>query len=267
MHELLVLFRSVRYAGEMSPTGRGLKYRLGVFTLQGFFFFSGFPFFSFFSSSSHNTMSERKEKVSVLSTPIQGTKEQVQLLEELKSQFTITTDMLKQVATELRARMDEGLTTTGSCVPMLPSWITHHPTGQETGEYLGLELTGSVIRIYLVTFQGRGRVSTRQQKHTLSEAMKTSNINDLLDRLAEMVDQFLSFVGKSDVAVPLSLGFVLSFPLNQSSINKASVAQWTKDFDISGYKNKNIVELLQAAFHRRDIPVRVVAILNSASMY
>lgn len=212
-------------------------------------------------------MSDKKEKISVLSKPIQGTKEQVQLLEELKSQFTITTDMLKQVATELRTRMDEGLTTTGACVPMLPSWITHHPTGQETGEYLGLELTGSVIRIYLVTFQGRGRVSTRQQKHTLSEAMKTSNINDLLDRLAEMVDQFLTFVGKSDVTVPLSLGFVLSFPLTQSGINKASVAQWTKDFDISGYKNKNIVELLQAAFHRREIPVRVVAILNSASMY
>ncbi|KAI8334755.1 hexokinase-domain-containing protein [Chlamydoabsidia padenii] len=210
-------------------------------------------------------MAEKKEKVSVLSTPFQGTKEQVRLLEELKSEFTITTDMLKQIATELRTRMDEGLAKTGSCVPMLPSWITHHPTGQETGEYLGLELTGSVIRIYLVTFQGRGRVSTRQQKHTLGDDMKTSNINVLMDRLAEMVDQFLTFVGKSSSTAALSLGFVLSFPLNQTALNRASVAQWTKDFDITGYENKNIVELLQAAFHRRDIPVQVVAILNSVT--
>ncbi|ORZ18642.1 hypothetical protein BCR42DRAFT_481892 [Absidia repens] len=209
---------------------------------------------------------EGASHVSILSTPFGGTKEQVELLEELKTQFTITTDILKKVATELRSKMDDGLKTLDSCVPMLPSWITSHPTGQETGEYLGLELTGSTIRVYLVTFQGRGRVATRQQKYTMTDAMKKSNINSLLDKLAEMVDQFLSFVGKgSPSGQPLALGFVLSFPLNQTAINKASVEKWTKSFAITGYENKNISELLQGALNRKSIPVKVVAVLNGAT--
>ncbi|KAI8099022.1 hexokinase-domain-containing protein [Halteromyces radiatus] len=208
-------------------------------------------------------MSKHQEHVSILSKPFSGTQAQVDALEELRHQFTITNDMSKQIAKTLLSNMEEGLRSEDACVAMLPSWLHSHPTGQETGDYLGLELTGALIRIYFVRFQGRGRLTTRQQKYKLTDTMKTSTLAGLVDTLADIVDQFLTFLGNS-VTTPLHLGFVLSFPLHQTAINKASVAKWTKSFAITAYENKNVVELLQTALNRRSIPVHVSAIINGA---
>lgn len=86
----------------------------------------------------------------------------------------------------------------------------------------------------------------------------------MMDFLVECVDSFLSFVGKYDIRTPLALGFVLSFPLEQTAINKAVVIQWTKDFEVTGADNKNIAELLQIGFRRRHINVNVEAVVNGA---
>jgi hexokinase len=86
----------------------------------------------------------------------------------------------------------------------------------------------------------------------------------MIDFLVESVDAFLSFVGKYDIRSPLALGFVISFPLNQTAINKAYVIQWTKDFEITGAEGKNIAELLQIGFRRRHININVEAIVNGA---
>ncbi|CAO3673475.1 unnamed protein product [Rhizopus microsporus] len=86
----------------------------------------------------------------------------------------------------------------------------------------------------------------------------------MIDFLVESVDSFLSFVGKYEIKSPLALGFVLSFPLEQSALNKAVVIQWTKDFEITGANNKNIAELLQTGFKRRHININVEAVVNGA---
>ncbi|KAI8142340.1 hexokinase-domain-containing protein [Fennellomyces sp. T-0311] len=186
-------------------------------------------------------------------------------LDELIRQFELPTDKLKTVAEYLRQEMDRGLKTDKSNVPMLPSWITRHPTGQEVGEYIGLELSGSSVRIYLVTLHGKGRITTRQQKYPIHEHLKKGSINLLIDYLAVSVDSFLAFVGKSDRhEEPLALGFVISFPLHQTALNKASIMQWTKDFEVTNADNKNMVDLLQTGLRRRHIPVVVEAICNGA---
>ncbi|CAO3631033.1 unnamed protein product [Cunninghamella blakesleeana] len=46
-----------------------------------------------------------------MTRPFTGPPEQVAALNELKTQFTLTTDMLKKVAGELRIAMDSGLKT------------------------------------------------------------------------------------------------------------------------------------------------------------
>jgi hexokinase len=111
---------------------------------------------------------------------------------------------------------------------------------------------------------GKGRISTRQQKFLISDHLKRAPITDMIDFLAESVDSFLSFAGKYDIQDPLALGFVLSFPLEQTAINKATVIQWTKDFEITGADGKNIAELLQLGLKRRHIPVVVEAVINGA---
>ncbi|KAI8885943.1 hexokinase, partial [Backusella circina FSU 941] len=63
-------------------------------------------------------------------------------IEELRDHFKLSTDELKQFRDDLRSEMEMGLKAKKSHMAMLPSWICKHPTGQEIGEYLGLELSG-----------------------------------------------------------------------------------------------------------------------------
>lgn len=124
-------------------------------------------------------------------------------------------------------------------------------------------MKGASVRIYLVQLHGQGRITTRQQKYPVHDDLKKGSINALVDYLAMAVDSFLIFVGKHNVQdEPLALGFVISFPLYHVALNKASVMQWTKDFQITGADKKNIVELLQTALRRRHVPVIVEAACN-----
>ncbi|KAG0748704.1 hypothetical protein G6F57_004120 [Rhizopus arrhizus] len=193
-----------------------------------------------------------------------GTDDQHAAMEELKGHFKLTTEQLKTFRDNLIQEMNTGLQSHESNMAMLPSWIFRHPTGQETGEYLGLEISGSNVRIYLVNLHGQGRISTRQQKYVIHDHLKKGSITAMIDFLVESVDSFLNFVGKYDIKQPLALGFVLAFPLEQTALNKAVVIQWTKDFEITGASNKNIADLLQTGFNRRHLNVHVEAVVNGA---
>ncbi|KAI8985108.1 hexokinase-domain-containing protein [Pilobolus umbonatus] len=193
-----------------------------------------------------------------------GSPEQTKALEELKPMFHLSVDQLKQFRDNLSAEMEVGLESTGSNETMLPSHIYKHPMGQETGEFIGLELSSFNIKIYLVELHGMGRITTRQQKYTLPEDLKRKTLMNVVEFLAECVDSFLTFVGKYDVQTPLPLGFGLSFPLRHASLNKAYIIQWTKDFEITEYEDKNIGELLQSSLHTHHIPVVVEAVVNNA---
>jgi hexokinase len=65
-------------------------------------------------------------------------------MKHIEKQFDLNTDQLKRISELLQSEMKTGLKKRDQdCnVPMLPSWITKHPTGLETGEYLGLDLSG-----------------------------------------------------------------------------------------------------------------------------
>ncbi|KAI8087225.1 hexokinase-domain-containing protein [Thamnidium elegans] len=188
-------------------------------------------------------------------------------LRSLEKQFDLNTEQLRKVSKLLQDEMKNGLAKCDrSCnVPMLPTWIVSHPTGQEVGEYIGLDLSGSNLRVYLVTLHGHGRITTRQLKYSVKDNIKKGHINNLINFMAECVDSFLTFVNKADYRNPLHLGVCISFPLRQTAMNNAYVERWTKDFEITGARNKNLVELLQTALHSREIPVIVKAAVNGAA--
>lgn len=77
-------------------------------------------------------------------TEVPTEKDKEDALQELVAQFELPPSKLKEIAHHLRKEMDLGLKTDDANVPMLPSWIMRHPTGQETGEYIGLELSGNI---------------------------------------------------------------------------------------------------------------------------
>jgi hexokinase len=107
-------------------------------------------------------------------------------------------------------------------------------------------------------------VTTRQQKYNIHDDIRKSTIQKIVDFLAECVDSFLTFIGKSNLHEPMMLGFVVSFPLHQTALNKASVIRWTKDFDVTGADGKDLAELLQVGLNKKSIPVVVKVILNGA---
>lgn len=80
---------------------------------------------------------------------------QQQAIEELSQEFFLSSQQLKDLAERFKSEMEHGLESDDASVPMLPSWITRHPTGQETGEYLGLEVSGKEKKRTSETLQDR----------------------------------------------------------------------------------------------------------------
>lgn len=71
---------------------------------------------------------------------------QTQAMEVLTEEFRLSPKQLKEFASTLKSELDRGLQVQdGSAMPMLPSWVVQRPSGQETGEFLGLELNGKYL--------------------------------------------------------------------------------------------------------------------------
>jgi len=47
------------------------------------------------------------------------------------------------------------------------------------------------------------------------------------------------------------LGFCFSFPLEQTARDSGTLIKWVKGFENAGVEGRNVVELLQDAFHRK----------------
>src|SRR5262249_34564588 len=68
---------------------------------------------------------------------------------------------------------------------MVPSYVVGRPTGEETGHaFLALDLGGTNLRVCHIELQGKGNLSIKQQKYTLTEYHKTSDGRVLFDFIA-----------------------------------------------------------------------------------
>ncbi|RUS22562.1 hexokinase-domain-containing protein [Endogone sp. FLAS-F59071] len=209
-------------------------------------------------------MTEKQRSLSLdVAEPAFGSDEQQRAMEDITDQFWLPVDRLRTFSKDLQSEMEKGLAQdTGAALPMVPSFLSEHPTGQERGEYFALELNGATIRIMKVTFHGRGRTETRQQKFTASENLKHGDARALFDYLAECLDLFLTNIGHQDPEHPLQLGFTFAFPVHQTAVNHGTLIQWTKGFDITGAEGKDVVDLLQQSLKRKHLPVQVMALVN-----
>ncbi|RUP47165.1 hexokinase-domain-containing protein [Jimgerdemannia flammicorona] len=185
---------------------------------------------------------------------------QEQALQKIIAQFQLPVDKMRQIAKDMRTEMDKGLGQhTDAALRMIPSYLSEHPTGQETGVSYALELNGANIRILQVTFQGRGKISTRQQKFTASETLKHGDVRNLFDYLAECVGSFLTAMGTEET---ITMGFTFAFPVNQTAANHGTLITWTKGFEVTGAEGRDVVDLLQQSLRRKHLPVQVNALVN-----
>jgi hexokinase len=107
----------------------------------------------------------------------------------------------------------------------------------------------------------------------VSDELKTFTGTALFDFFARCVENFLIEdleVSPDEMKTQRKLGFTFSFPVNQSALDKGTsirsfqgyLMYWTKGFTASGVVGVNVISLLQAAFQRRDLNIKVTALVN-----
>jgi hexokinase len=195
------------------------------------------------------------------------TPDQQKQLDQLTKQFTIDTHDLKRLCEATGQEMQKGLATVGATVPMIPAYVISRPTGEETGTYLALDLGGTNLRVCSVTLHGQGRTSICHRKFRVPDDRKVGSSDVLFDFIAECVYTFLNEASTEDDVLPSTqqqyqLGFTFSFPLNQTAIDRGTIMYWNKGFDLPDAVGKDVIQLLQAALHRRNLDIQVSAVVN-----
>ncbi|KAJ3097266.1 hexokinase A [Phlyctochytrium planicorne] len=210
-----------------------------------------------------------KSVISGVETPLANLSlgdEVPECLARLDKLFSIQGDKLNQICRHMVVEMKKGLQDDHQTLKMIPSHVTSRPNGTETGSYLALDLGGSNFRVCEVTLEGNGIARMRQRKYTVSDELKTGDGAKLFDFFADCVVAFLEEIETSATkGKERKLGFTFSFPVSQSSINKGTLITWTKGFHASGVEGKDVVDLLQAAFHRKNTKINVTALVNDTT--
>ncbi|KAG2207749.1 hypothetical protein INT47_011869 [Mucor saturninus] len=193
---------------------------------------------------------------------IDGTPEQQEAMTALHHEFNVTTQRARTIVQQFVEEMEKGLDHEGATVPMIPSFVTGRPTGQEKGKYLALDLGGTNLRVCEFELKGDGDFSVHQQKYVVAEELKTGDMRHLCDFIADCVDNFITEFGSHHVDHSIQLGFTFSFAVNQTDINRGTLMHWTKGFNCTNAIHKDVVVLLQDAFLRKNVQVHVAALVN-----
>lgn len=199
-----------------------------------------------------------------------------ELLEEIHKYediLTLPTEKLQEITAHFITELDKGLSKAGGNIPMIPGWVLDFPTGQETGDYLAIDLGGTNLRVVLVKLLGDHKFDTTQSKFALPKNLRTGSADELWGFIAQCLQKFVAEFYPDGVSAPLPLGFTFSYPASQDKITEGVLQRWTKGFDIEGVEGKDVVPMLQKAIQELNVPVEVVALINDttgtlvASMY
>jgi len=185
-----------------------------------------------------------------------------EILADMEELFVVGPTKLKEIVKHFVGELQKGLDHEGATVAMLPSFVTNRPTGKETGSYLALDLGGTNFRVCEVYLEGQSSVRLRQKKFTIPEECKNADGEVLFDFLASSVESFLKDSGVTPSEKELELGFTFSFPVVQTALNAGNLLVWTKGFNCSNTEGKDVVEMLNQAFVRKGLKVKVAALVN-----
>lgn len=90
----------------------------------------------------------------------------------------------------------------------------------------------------------------------------TGSGSKLFDYIANCLDEFVSTNGIKSKSL-LSLGFIFSFPVSQSSVDSGKLVKWTKGFKCDEVVDQDVVQLLIKSISKiSDLNIKICAILN-----
>ncbi|EDO15841.1 hypothetical protein Kpol_507p3 [Vanderwaltozyma polyspora DSM 70294] len=193
-------------------------------------------------------------------------KELLDQIADFEKIYDTPAPVLKAIVKHFTSELDKGLSKKGGNIPMIPGWVMDYPTGKESGDYLAIDLGGTNLRVVLVKLGGDRTFDTTQSKYRLPDAMRTTqDPEELWEFIADSLEAFVNEQFPEGCTKPLPLGFTFSFPASQDKINEGILQRWTKGFDIPETEGKDVVKMLQKQLEKRNIPIRVVALINDTT--
>ncbi|CEP18118.1 hypothetical protein [Parasitella parasitica] len=186
----------------------------------------------------------------------------------IRQEFDLSQATFKSIVQGFQAEYNSGLNTASATglATMIPSYVTTLPTGREKGTYLALDLGGSTLRVCAVELLGDCQVAvTEVRRHIApSDPLRTSGATAFFDWIVDAIAELIDKIGYDTVHAdgPLSLGVCWSFPVDQTSISAGRILRMGKGFTIEGIEGCDLSTLFQAAFSRKNVNVKVTALLN-----
>lgn len=139
-------------------------------------------------------------------------------------------------------------------------------TGDEEGDYLGLDLGSTNFRVVKVTFT-KGVAKTTTKYYNLPQELLSGPADGAFGHIADSIEKFVTEENMtSEKAIPL--GFTFSFPSVQKSLKHSVLITWTKSFKCSTGPGEDPVGMLEAAIQRRgglSVPVDVMARISDTT--
>ncbi|KAK7552130.1 hypothetical protein IWX49DRAFT_167144 [Phyllosticta citricarpa] len=176
-------------------------------------------------------------------------------------------ERLITMSAKLQDQFAQKLKTSPMC--MLPSYNHTLPTGHERGTYLALDVGGSTFRVALVQLGSRRMDLVTILCFPINNAVRALEgpvfFDWMADRIAETLQdpQVQSHV---DSAQTLPMGLAWSFPVEQTSTRSGNLIGMGKGFRATnGVLGQDLGDLIQQACVRRNLNVRMDAIVNDSS--
>uniref|UniRef100_UPI00398E372A hexokinase HKDC1-like isoform X1 n=1 Tax=Pristiophorus japonicus TaxID=55135 RepID=UPI00398E372A len=176
----------------------------------------------------------------------------------------LSNEQLYDIKSRFSVEMHKGLaSSSNSTLKMLPTFVRSTPDGTERGDFLALDLGGSIFRVLRVKVSEDGRqiVHTESEIYPISDELKQSNSKQLFDHVAECLGDFMEKQKIKDQKLPL--GFTFSFPCRQTKLDEAILIEWGKGYMVKGVQGTDVVDTLRKAIERRgEYEVDVLALVN-----
>ncbi|KAF9947206.1 glucokinase [Mortierella alpina] len=183
--------------------------------------------------------------------------------QDVVNEFVLSKEQVQQIIDGLTDELVEGLSTTDpKNITQQPSFITRLPTGKETGLYLAIDMGGTNLRTAAVHLLGDGQVGVTMEKHEITHELKTGTGEAMFDWIADCTAALLKSVALDMGNAELQMGVTFSFAIQQTAINRGKVLAMGKGFDLSDVMGKDLKDLLEGGFARKNLPVTVSAIIN-----
>uniref|UniRef100_A0A915D2V8 Phosphotransferase n=1 Tax=Ditylenchus dipsaci TaxID=166011 RepID=A0A915D2V8_9BILA len=169
-------------------------------------------------------------------------------VQDILQTFVIPHERLVKISEDIQQEFITGLEgnnglkngNSNTSIAMLPSFVPALPTGDETGKYVAIDLSGKNLRILLLTLNGPGKEPS------------------------VVINNFIKFLKEFNLEeANLPIGFVFSYPCELLSIRSARLLWWTKGFDIKDCLQKDVVELLEEALElNMSTKAKIKAVMN-----